>query len=526
MKAAINAVIWDVFWKNRVVFPVLGLLLAVAAGLGFAIRQAAEGASWPENAKGVVVFCFLLSVLLSFAPFMLVENSGGWRMNSTITRWFALPVKTVLLAYLPVLAGAIFLGVMMTLWQLILSLSLPGLDAVYFCAVMIVGHMAINALAWTVPRKPVQYWIGVGLLVPVLLILGFAPQDQNAQFRRGMLIPLSYVAVILLAYTWVAATKTRCGAWSGELPAIFDRFRTGQARKGRRPYRWATTALFRMEGVPPLKTLVLSWGALVAALYFYISFMTIESNPYLAFSWRILPLAGMGVLPVLGVLWMAGWGLLLAGEPAAPFRSRFSSHKATLPVTSGLLAGQKVTVLFIGWCFVWLPLVVASFFYTPEILGIETENVKMVQQHLVGYITVGAFVVTGALPLLLLGRLEGFPNVLLASIGTWAVAWLLKRYLNVEDGSTPGKLWVVLGLLLAAKFSIAAWAFAVAAIRGHTTGRYPLVVITSWSLITMLLLFVLPGWSSGAWVALNAVLFLPLARIALCPLAVAKNRHG
>lgn len=51
---------------------------------------------------------------------------------------------------------------------------------------------------------------------------------------------------------------------------------------------------------------------------------------------------------------------------------------------------------------------------------------------------VGAFLLVGALPFLLLGRFEGFGNFLLAAVCTWALCWGITAQFHVEQGEQPG----------------------------------------------------------------------------------------
>jgi hypothetical protein len=232
---------------------------------------------------------------------------------------------------------------------------------------------------------------------------------------------------------------------------------------------------------------------------------------------------GNGILPVFGVLWMAVWGLFTAGEPSSIFRSRLSLFRATLPVTSGELAAQRIAVLFAGWCFVWLPLLVLSFFPDPNMMASTTVEI---QQAIARLMAVGAFALVGALPLLLVGLFEGFPNFLLASVCAWAVTWAINGNLKVLPGESAGRLWYVLAGLLVLKAGIAGWALMKALREGHVTWKFPVGLLAGWAAVVVCLVFVLPTWrEGGAWAACTMLLFVPLARLALCPLAIAANRH-
>jgi hypothetical protein len=528
MRAALRAVYWEVIWKNRAVFPTVGVLLAVSAVLAWAASQAPPGTAWPTEASRLVLMMFLISVLISFAPFTLMESSGGWRMNSMITRWYALPLRTAHMVFLPVLTGCLFLALIVSLWMPVLSRVASGLDGFYFIAVLCAGQVAIVALAWTVPRRPLQFWVGVGLLFPVVLILAFAPQDQPGmeKVRRGLLLPIAAVSLFLLAFTWLAASRNRCGAWPGELrlDVLWEWLRGGSGAAPRRAYRSRFEALLRAEALPNLRLLGSSWALMVALVFLFASWSFREQG--FAFSWKLFPLVAIGVLPVFGMIWMAGWGLFAAGEPSAVFRSRLSSFRATLPVSSGFMAGQSIATLFLGWSLVWLPLVVLSYMHNPDFLGMDIERVAQVQPGLARFMALGAFMLVGALPLYLWGRIEGFPIFLLTAVCVWALSWGLLGTLSLAPEEEPGWHWILLAALLTAKGLGACVAFGLGLRRGHVTWRFPLVLLAGWFAVVALVVWVLPlAKAGGPYQAGCAVLLIPLARLALCPLAVAANRH-
>ena len=221
MSKVLRIIGWEIFWKNRFIFPVLGLLLLAGAGVAWGSSHASPGAAWVDRARSITVMGFLCSLLLCVAPFTMMESSGGWKMNSMLTRWFTLPVSTSLLVLFPILTGALCTAALVYVWVPVLDRVAPGLDALYVVAIFAAAILLIHFFAWLLPRRPVQYWTAVGLLFPVVLLLAFGPQNsRNEYFRRGLLIPLALFTVPLLGLTLWVATRTRCGSWAGELPAV------------------------------------------------------------------------------------------------------------------------------------------------------------------------------------------------------------------------------------------------------------------------------------------------------------------
>jgi len=529
MKAALHVLLWDLVLKNRVVFPALALLLVLGVTIAQFCAHAAPDAWWLGHARGVVAFSFFASMLLGLAPFLLMESQGGWRMNSTITRWFALPVRTVYLVLLPLLAAGVFLTALIQAWVLILDRVARGFDGTYFTCVLLLGLAALQALAWTVPRKPAQYWAGAALLFPVIVMLALGPQDQpdTVAFRRGMPLPTVIGVALFAAFTLFAARRNRCGDWHGEFPVgrlwLFVR----QGRPSTRNFRSSGTALFFSDGLPALRVLLFSWLTLALLVFAYVTLMFKRGRPEMAFQPQVFALVAVNLLPIPAVLWLAGWGLFLGCEPAAGFRTRMTSIRATLPVNCGTLAAQRILTLFLGWCLLWLPLLLATHWYDPDLTGIAAPDAQTkVLAALARLMVVGAHVVVGVLPLFLWGRLEGFPNLLLAAIGSWVWVWVLAAFFNLNEGQDPGWRWGLVGLLLGVKLATATWALVAGVRARHLTGRFAAGLVAGWLAAASLLIWALPTWrTGGAWRAAAIMVMLPLARLALCPLALAANRH-
>ncbi|MHB9008759.1 MAG: hypothetical protein ACYDC1_17750 [Limisphaerales bacterium] len=460
MKSALHTLYWEILWKNRFVFGALLLLLGFAAAVAWAAQNAAPEAAWLARGERFIVMAFLTSMLLGTAPFLLMESQGGWRMNSMITRWFVLPVRTGWLVLIPLLAAALFIGLLASLWAPVLNRIAPGLDYVYFIAVLVAGMAALHAVAWTVPRRPGQFWMVAALLFPVLVLLALGPQDQPGRevFRREMLLPLAIAWLGFAGFAGYAARRNRCGDWPGEVP--LDRLwqwlrQGGSTSRPRGEFRSAATALYWSDSVPLLRLLTFSWLGLATLLFLWFSVQTRQDRPDLAFSPRLLAFIAQDLLPFIGLLWMAVWGIFAGCEPASGFRTRLSAYRATLPVSSGLFAGQRVLTLFLGWALIWLPSLALSCGYDPDVSGMESEDaLAQMRAVITRLMTLGAQVAVGALPLLLWGRLEGFPNLLLSAIGTWA--WLSILGSNLWADGEPGWRWAGLVGLLVLKFSATA----------------------------------------------------------------------
>jgi hypothetical protein len=83
---------------------------------------------------------------------------------------------------------------------------------------------------------------------------------------------------------------------------------------------------------------------------------------------------------------------------------------------------------------------------------------------------ISAHVLVGALPFCLWGRLEGFPNLLLAALVAWAGSWCLASFFG--PAAMVGWLWIPLVILVTFKLCLGVGALVWAWHDGHTTWRY------------------------------------------------------
>jgi hypothetical protein len=528
MKAAFYAVVWEILWKNRLVLVALLVLLGLGGVLAVTAAHADPDAAWIPRARNVTILAFLISMFLGVAPFSLMETQSGWRMNTMITRWFAMPARTTWLVLAPLLAAGMFIPLLVTGWMPVLDRIAPGLDYLHFTAVMLAGIVAVHAIAWTVPRKASQFWIGAAILLPIVMVLALGPQDLEAHQRRGMLIPLSYVSVALVAFAWYAARRNRCGDWPGELPLdrLWGYLRQGGATSVKQTdFRSSSTALFWSDSLPPFRLMAFGWMSLGLVLFVYFSLVMQHERPELAFSLRLLAFIVVDLIAVIGIVWLAVWGIFAGCEPSTGFRTRLSSYRATLPITSGAIAGQKILVLLLGWCVVWIPPLVLSTWYDPQVNGTTSpEAVAQLRLILARFMAISGSLVVGVLPLFLWGRLTGFPNLLLSAICYWGALWSLMSQLTPEG--QPGNLWVLLLVLLAAKFLAAGGGIVLSLRYGHITWKFAVLLVIGWSAMAAWVAWVLGTWrTDGAYAGLLLVFLMPLARLAWSPFAVACNRQ-
>jgi hypothetical protein len=530
MHTAIRALFWEMVWKNRIVFPALGIFICLGAALSSPLREATSDTWWAGYARGAIVAAFLGSLLLGFAPFTLMDSQGGWRMNSMTTRWFILPVRTGFLVGIPLVVALSVMILSVALWTPILSGIFRGIDMVYILAVFAAGVAAAQALAWLIPRKPGQFWAFMALLFPALLFVAVIPQDSpqwNASRVRMTLVLATMVPGLALLALW-AARKNRCGDWTGEMPltGLVEFLRRPGALGGRG--RTPVTALFWSDTVPVLRAFLLGWLGLVGLIFGWACLTILVRRPDLRFNWELISLGTLEALPFFAVFWLMGWGLLFAGEPGGGFQTRLSSFRAMRPVATGILAGMRLMPLVLAWGCVWVPLVMVQLMHPWDNTGLPPRMAAQVSRDasvlLAWRMAFSASAMVAALPWLMRGRIEGFPNVFLATLVAWIWPALLTGLANPENPAAGRN--AILGGLLVLKLTATIGLLTHAYRQGLMGWRFPAVLLGGWLVILALLLWGLNvAPTNGLWGALAIAATLPLARLAACPWAMALNRH-
>jgi hypothetical protein len=523
LNSPVRALVWEQFWKNRVVFPALGLLLLSGALLTF--LQTPE-VWWGTLAQRGTITAFLVSLLLGYVPFTLIDSSRGWRMNSMVTRWFVLPVRTSVLVLVPFAGACLFLGGLIWVWSPILNRLAGGsFDSTQFLVVLVGGAAATQALAWIVPRRPGQFWALAGMIFVITILFALTSQDRaHAQERRLEIFKVFGVLITLFAAVGLyAARRNRCGDWPGELRLGWILELLIGKRHLPRQLKSPAGALFWSDTWSVARAMILTWVA-VAVVVIGLQYIQLIRQPNFAISFKLAGLIAVQVLPFLCLLWLAAGGLFLGAEPGAGFRTRLTSFRATLPVSAGSLAGQRILTALMVWVAVWIPTLLLVTGQDPGLSGKTGPDAIQQMLHVITYLMVtSAYVFIGALPLYLWGRVEGFPNILLCGLVSWASAWVLGG-IAWMDSHEIGR-WTAPLVWLSLKLGVCGWALIKSWRAGHITWRFAAGLVGGWVCLVALLSFALPVFHfQGVRGVLSIALFIPLARLALCPLALAANR--
>jgi len=522
MSRAIRAITWEILWKNRWAFPLLFVLWAYGTLMAY-VHKAPPDAWWAEHPFGNAVLAFLASLPLVYSPFTLMEGHGSWRMNSMTTRWCLRPIPAGMLVAVPLLlAGSVVVG-FMAAWRPIFKEIAPSFDHIYVVAVMLTGMAAMQALAWTTARRPSQFWLGVALLFPAFFVLQFIrrmPRTVWFDLRPTMLGGLGLAGAALIALTVWLARASRCGAWPGQFqwPWQLRSFWAGGARA--RSFSSPVGALVWSDILPGLRVAALGWLLLACLLTGVNLLLLCLGHRYVRASPDVALFAAVEVLPRWGMIYLAAYGMFLACQFGTGFHTRLDTFKATRPLPTQTLATCRLVGLLLASVIVWVPLLLLWWCYDTGMPAYTPRLTAM----LAYVIAVSTSVAVGALPIHLLGRVEGLTLLLVSSFPCWGAVWLMDSVLRPEEISD--RCWWLLGVLLFVKFAIACSALVVALRSRLVSRRFVVLLLLGWTALVSSLIWPMHTWETGGpWGALAIVLLVPLARVSACPLAMAWNRN-
>ena len=515
--ASLGTLAWEIAWKNRILAPALGVLLA----LGAVLARMASGQSGPRadslQLMGFVIF--LSSLLLAFSPFTLMESHGSWRMNSMITRWFVLPIPVWMLALAPLVLGWLTILVVLAAWIPILVRLLPGIDLAYLAILLLFLVTLVQALAWVMHRKPAQFWSFMAAVGVMALWLIIGPMEMHDWEDRRLVVTTWFLGGAVLgtaAAIWLAQ-KNRIGVWPGGF-SIDDWILRPVGEEGaRRPHFSSLTAMLKVDVVPLWRAFLIIW-LLIAAGIMTLYAVNMHDRAQLK-DWRWLPVIASFVLPGMGVIFLAHCGLAVACEAPGMVRTRLGSYRASLPLSDGAMFAPRLFGLAGAWLMVWVPLL--------AMVPVASQAERMIgETRFLGrdlwLMAISAHAMVGALPLLLWGRLDGLPNMLVPTLIGWSGTYGLVSWLRPDEGPAPPT--GLLLALLAAKLALAAVGLARSVRRSEISVGGAIGSAVLWICL-----------AGGMAVAANrqfveptvlaVLLLVPLARLAWCPAAVAANRR-
>ena len=496
----------------------------------------ATAESWRQSVLAWSAVLMGFSFLVVFGIFGCAEPHTARGFTGIPPRRFTLPVQTGSLVVCPVLLGCLTIVVLYFGWsRLVLPPLLPAAVKVpdlYFAALLPAGLVVFQALVWGLPSFPKTRICLITALILGLIPLAALPfvthtEEATAWSVIQPKLPAVFAAVWLgaVAAAWFGVRQERRGGWGG-------------AKDG------GALAVLNRELRPPLEfgsalhaQLWIEWrrnARLALGLWTLMVVIVLVADVCrVADPERFEIFANSAVS--LGVLaapfWVLLTGLNLARD-ASSKRLALSSFTATRPLQTGALLSAKLLAGGVIWT-LGLAILALGFLASVAARGSleEFPHVPEVVTGVAIMVAVSLHFFAGILPLCLTGKIPGFPWSLLpllifyGLIGN-AVSWFghHEQFYGVAFG-------LVLCLLVV-KLAVAYWGFRRAiGLRfvslAFVAGYVVLWVIGAGVLVALAWIAVeRTGWNREMVVLIPAAaLAVPLARIALSPLALAMNRH-
>jgi hypothetical protein len=543
-----GAMLWEIWGQHRMKFLWEGVALAASC---FFVHWKTHGASEAVgDLLGIAAFfCFLGAygqLLICLGNF---EVEAGRVQFSFPGRRLFKPVSTARLVLVPMLFGGAVVVMIFALWAELAWRHMAGFttsDLVWTSTVLLSFFWWMQALAWSLP------WVrGSELVIITLGVIHFLVWRLSsllAIIAPGRTLAPAWLwgilaALLLSALTvaWVGLKLVRQGSWEdpSRISTLWSRLLLGQGRARRKSFGSALRAQFWLEWRRQGWLLpVISGGIPLLMLPFLLKLFqwvgTDTVPPEVILSMLILPL----VLSVLLAPTLAKFD---------PLRSLgdLPVYVAVRPMTNGGFVMAKLAMALATSALTWLCTLVPTFFW----LALMGKKAGLVTPF--GPLAY----TTGCLPLslLLLLVIWTWKN-LVAGISaglterTWMVGvsvycrslFLVALFPLVDSARTNVHFreallhWLpaILIVCLAAKIAVSVAAFVWGLRRNAITPRAIGWMIGGW-LVCGLFVAGCAGQVCNTirqpdlwiWVALGGFLILPLADLALAPLALAWNRH-
>jgi hypothetical protein len=385
------------------------------------------------------------------------------------------------------------------------------------------GLSAFQALVWALPSFPKTRATLLTLLVLALLLLAAIPFDSPSN-RPGEPVLMGGLAVLWLGGvggSWLGVTLERRGFWSGWFGG----------RSGPVSFRLVLPRTVQFAG-PLHAQSWMEWRrngrvavAVTLVLYGLLLVCTVAAP--------LQPGRGASVLnalvPVLSLAtaaWAGIAGLNLARDGSWR-KLALSSFTAVRPVKAGLLVEAKLLVGAMIWLAnaAGLTLVWGAAIAHPD---------RLPAGWLFGWIlslAVLAHLFIGILPVSLTGRIGGFPWSLLPWLLVYGAVANVVIWFGEHRRHLDVLFWLCV-VALAIKLGAAAWGFLWGIRRRCVSSGFAGVYAGFWLLGSFLMVGVvsqeIERVGAGEWGSVlipAAGLLIPLARVAVSPLALSVNRH-
>ncbi|MEO8426272.1 MAG: hypothetical protein ABI651_04085 [Verrucomicrobiota bacterium] len=514
MRSPVSAIMWEIWRKNCWGF---WLVLGLLAG-GLLIRLFGR---FSETAMAIGGISMGATFLVTFAIFSFAASSP---QISFPARTFTLPIRTGLLVNCPLFFGTLTIAILHFAWAFLFLLPVGehyplGLFTIYWVTAL----MTFQAIVWCLadfPKSLVVVLISAMVLfVRLALLLVEESEAMRAVVYLLVILPVAYLCAR------VGIRQQRHGQW--RFPAIAQTIVeiTGNVPRRKRPFAAAAQAQLWMESRRNAVAPLISLG--VGAALVWAGFLHLGSQDGLGF----IAIAWFNIFCIFLALWAFTSSLLLARD-AASRSLALSSFIATRPVTSGELAFAKIKLTALltlaGWfvyfvgIFVWI-----KFCWQPGQSGTQREGALV---PMIGFVALAlAWQLVGGLSVWLAGRIESAAWAGLLLLGGYIALGNAFAFLEKYFGLLVALPWVF-AVAFVVKMLLAVWAFRESCRQQLLSPRAAGKYVLFWLLGTICFVAIASVLCQGtifpqSLVILTVALLLPLARVGLAPLALARARH-
>ena len=560
LRSPVAALAWEIWRRNRYAFLLLLVFLLLCVGLSrIATHFAAEAwrlaATLPapgapeimeasERADGLLAFArgwsgilFGLSLLVTLALFACVESSPIRGIGGIPSRLFAMPVGTAHLVAVPIALGVGFVACLHLMWSWlvfapILNQDPRGTDG-YVLLLLAALMVTFQALLWTLPGFPKTRVTLLTLLITAAVALGalqFGDWGRWPEPRPTLMTIYAAALVTAPVLAWFGVRRIRRGERT-DWPALTG-LMTRLANAFSRPRDFASPSAAQYW-VECRRNARLALGGLALVVLFILGLNTIflPSNGSPSFQ---LDSAYIPVLLFLFSIWTPVLGLMVCGDVASR-RLALTTFQAVRPVAVGELVSAKIKAMAAVWLGGWL-MAALSLIVWVVLRGVDTEAVldHFVRQRgawmsTIVALAVSLHVLVGLFPLWLTGRVPGLPWSIVGLLVAYGVVAQVVAWFVRHPDYWPVAL-LLIGFGAAVKLGTAALAFRQDLKERLVKRGFVFRAVSIWLLGTALSMQLMlwicreSGWNETLMVPFAALLF-PIARIALAPLALARNRH-
>ncbi len=531
---------WELWWRHR-----WGLAGVAAVVIGFAAACAV--APFAPNVASVHSIWFILGLCYCITVF---AHGFDGRLESAESgfppRHFVLPVRTWILVAWPMLQAAAVAAVLWLAWSR-LVLRPSGIDMPFWWTLMVPALAATcQAIVWLPFGLP-----SVRILVAIIVLGGLLrapaflelagdeyaqPETQNRILSvfSAILTPLAFVIA------WTGVTLARRGDTPDWSQLLQSRGIGGRAGRERRPFSSPMRAQIWYDWRARGRLYVIS-VAMAAAAFMALG-LILERNPDRRVGYGFVYLAASMVLATF-------WGTLLgtAGESVRK-ATGLSPFLATRPMSNfGLVVAKAWTAGIIS-ALGWLISVIAFVGWQIGIGGLDDIAGKYdaIAARLGPVRTLVVILVLTFGPILTSWRMMTVNLCIGLTSRQWITAtqgivtsiiglqfmyeWTLWGVDPVRTQRIVDALPWLAGVAIAAKLLLAGWCLRHLHRRGDLSARGLQAILAAWlaavAVLFALLVWLVPeGFVPRYGLAFAAVLTIPLARLALAPLALAANRH-